>query len=381
MKAICMCMGVNLPYNPKWYWPSDSYSGVPELERYFDLNQTFSSFLEAEKEILLLNKLLSEAIEKGGRYALDLSGSFLEQCRWDSELLGSFLQLRKSGMEFTGSCRYHSLNALAPDLSWFEEEVQSYRVLIRELLGIEPETFVNTELLFTGKVEKILEEMGYRCIIAEGSENLLQGCDPVYVYESKLPKPPVLLRHINLSEDLELRFSERKWKDYPLTAEKFSDWASKIEGDVLTLYFNYLSLCFHHKKKSQILEFIRTLPETLKKKDIEMLTPSEAVKRFRAFKLPALGREKTIRYGINSVIGNKAQQLYLKELADVGKELENAKQSPNYWKLKQIFGYLQQSELFFAMNSETNVREGYERAVNYFSILSDFRRAVIEEGA
>jgi alpha-amylase len=31
------------------------------------------------------------------------------------------------------------------------------------------------------------------------------------------------------------------------------------------------------------------------------------------------------------------------------------------------------------MNSG-NIGEGYERAVNYFSILSDFRRAVLEEG-
>ena len=54
-------MGVDLPYSPKWYWPFEGYSGVPEMERYFDLNQIFSRFLEAEKEILLLNKLLSEA--------------------------------------------------------------------------------------------------------------------------------------------------------------------------------------------------------------------------------------------------------------------------------------------------------------------------------
>ena len=375
-------MGVDLPYSPKWYWPFEGYSGVPEMERYFDLNQIFSRFLEAEKEILLLNKLLSEAIQRGGRYAFDLSGPFLEQCRWDSELLGSFRKLGKSGsLEFTGSCRYHSLSALYQDSGMFEEEVHSYRALIRELLGIEPETFVNTELLFSGNVENILDKMGYKCIIAEGSSNLLEGCrNPAYLYEGSKGQLPTLLRHINLSEDLEIRFSDRKWESYPLLPQKFSDWISNIEGDVLTLYFNYTSLCFHKKKKSLIADFIRTLPETLKKRGIEMLTPSEAVKRFNSFKLPFLEREKTIRYGMNNAIGNHAQHLYLRELLNVGEELENAKQSHNYWKLKRVFGYLQQSEIFFAMNSGTNVREGYERAVNYFSILSDFRRAVIEEG-
>ena len=49
--------------------------------------------------------------------------------------------------------------------------------------------------------------MGFRCLIAEGSRNLMNGYDPVHVFENHLP---TLLRHINLSEDLELRFSEKE---------------------------------------------------------------------------------------------------------------------------------------------------------------------------
>ena len=70
----------------------------------------------------------------------------------------------------------------------------------------------------------------------------------------------------------------------------------------------------------------------------------------------------------------------LRELVRVGEELSQLKESKDYWKLKQVFGYLQQSEILFSMNSE-NIRDGYERAVNYFSILSDFRRAVLQEEA
>jgi alpha-amylase len=81
---------------------------------------------------------------------------------------------------------------------------------------------------------------------------------------------------------------------------------------------------------------------------------------------------------MHNAIGNHAQQLYLRELVRVGEELSRLKENKNYWKLKQIYGYLQQSEIFFSMNSG-NIREGSERAINYFSILSDFRRAVLEE--
>jgi alpha-amylase len=370
-------MGVHLPYSPKWYWPVEGFSGVPEMDRYFDRNNIFLKFLKTSRQFLRLNDLILESVEKGGKYSFDLSGPFLEQCRWDPELLESFRELGESGsLEFTGSCGYHSLSSLYPDLSWFEEEVFMYREMLRELLGITPEAFVNTELLYTERVEKILTDLGFKCLIVEGSRNLMNGYDPVHVFENHLP---TLLRHINLSEDLELRFSEKDWQGYPLIPEKFADWIASMEGDILTLYLNYANLCFHYRNKSMIADFIRTFPEALKARGIEMFTPSEAVKRFEPFKLPTLGTEQTIRYGMHNAIGNHAQQLYLRELVKVGEELSELKEKKDYRKLKQVFGYLQQSEIFYSMNSG-NIREGYEKAVNYFSILSDFRRAVLEEG-
>lgn len=346
------------------------------MDRYFDRNHIFSRLLKTGRELLRLNDFFLESIEGGGSYAFDLSGPFLEQCRWDPELLESMRELAESKkVEFTGSCRYHSLSALYPDLSWFREEVMVYREMLRELLGVNPVTFVNTELLYTERVESILADMGFRCLIAEGSRNIMDGCDPVRVFENGLP---ILLRHINLSEDLELRFSEKSWEGYPLIPDKFADWIEGIEGDVLTLYLNYTSLCLHHRNKSMIADFIRAFPETLKSRGIEMITPSEAVNRFNPVKLPTLGSEQTIRYGMHNAVGNHAQQLYLRELVRIGEELAEIKEKPNYQKLKQVFGHLQQSEILFSMGPE-NTREGYERAVNYYSILSDLRRAVLEE--
>lgn len=378
MKAVCICMGVHLPYSPKWYWPVEGFFGVPEMDRYFDRNNIFSKFLKTSRQFLRLNDLIMESIEKGGKYSFDLSGPFLRQCRWDPELLESFHELGENvSVEFTGSCSYHSLSSLYPNLSEFKEEVLMYREMLRELLDITPETFVNTELLYTERVGKILTDLGFNCLIAEGSRNLMNGYDPVHIFENNLP---TLLRHINLSEDLELRFSEKNWQGYPLIPEKFADWIASMEGDVLTLYFNYTSLCFHYRNKSMIDDFIRMFPEALKSRGIDMLTPSEAVKIFEPLRLPTLGTEQTIRYGMNNALGNHAQQLYLRELVRIQEELSELKENKNYRELKQIFGYLQQSEIFFSMNSG-NIREGYERAVNYFSILSDFRRAVLEEGA
>ena len=378
MKAVCICMGVNLPYSPKWNWPAEGFSGVPEIDRYFDRKSIFSKFKYTGGQILRLNDLLLESVEKGGIYSFDLSGPFLEQCRWDPELLESFCELGETGsIEFTGSCSNHSFSSLYPDLCWFQEEVLVYRETLRELLGVTPNTFVNTQLLYTGRVGQMLAEMGFGCQITEGSRNLICKCEPVHVFENQLP---TLLRHINLSEDLEHRFSEKKWKEYPLTPEKFAKWISSMEGDVLTLYFNYTGICAHYEKTEAIADFIRDLPGALKAHGIKMLTPSEAVKKFAPLKLPTLKTEQTIRYGMHNAVGNHAQQLYLRELVRVGEELSELKESKHYRELKQIFGYLQQGDIFFSMNPGS-IRDGYERAVNYFSILSDFRRAVLEERA
>lgn len=371
-------MGVHLPYSPKWYWPVEGFSGVPEMDRYFDRNQIFSRFLKTSRQVLHLNDLFLESVEKGGKYSFDLSGPFLEQCRWNPELLESFRELGESGgVEFTGSCSYHSLSSLYPDLSWFKEEVRIYMETLRELLGVIPKTFVNTELLYTERAGNILADMGFKCLIAEGSRNILNGYDPANIFENHIP---TLLRHINLSEDLELRFSKKDWEGYPLIPEKFADWIASMNGDVLTLYFNYTNLCLHYRNKSIITDFIRNFPDALKIRGIEMLTPYETVKRFKPLRLPTLGTEKTIRYGMHNALGNHAQQLYLRELVRVGEELSELKENKNYRKLKEVFGYLQQSEIFFSMNSG-NIREGHERAVNYFSIISDLRRAVLEEKA
>src|ERR1035437_1599017 len=366
MKAVCICMGVHLPYSPKWYWPVEGFYGVPEMNRYFDRENIFSKFLKTSRQFLHLNNIIIESIGNGGRYSFDLSGPFLEQCRWDPVLLESFHELQESGsVEFTGSCNYHSLSSLYPDLSWFHEEISIYIEIIRELLGVTPTTFVNTELLYTEIAGRILAEAGFGCLIAEGSRNLIKEYDPVSVFQNHLP---TLLRHINLSEDLELRFLEKDFEGHHLIPKKFADWIKSMEGDVLTLYINYTNLCVHHRNENTIADFIRNFPSALKIRGIEMLTPSEAVKKFSHSNLQTLGTEQTIRYGMHNAIGNNAQKIYMQELLRIGEELSELKGSKTYWKLKQIFGYLQQSEIFFSMNSGS-IREGYERAVNYFSIL------------
>jgi alpha-amylase len=152
-----------------------------------------------------------------------------------------------------------------------------------------------------------------------------------------------------------------------------------MEGDVVTLYFNYDTLAKHHRNESKICKFVRELPQALADHGVEMITPTEAVRKYKdkIVKLTTLKTETTARYGMHSMMGNHMQHLYLNELVIIGQELENIKDVREYDTFKHIYGCLGQSDLLLDMNSN-NFQIAYERGVNLFSILSDLRRAIRE---
>ncbi|MFP4654702.1 MAG: glycoside hydrolase family 57 protein [Methanohalobium sp.] len=375
MKSVCFCGEIHQPFTMKWYWPAYEYTR-PDIDKYFDLSQVYSIFEKMSDDIIHTNEFIKELVKSDGKFSFNISGTFLDMCkRWNTDAIDSFKELSDTrSIEFVSSPYYHSLSSLYPEFSEFQDHVKKHRNEINNFFGQNPKTFINSELLLSNQLGKILKELGFECMISEGSSNLIEGNDPTYVYANHLP---VLLRHIDLSEDIENRFSDKSWTGYPLIADKFASWINNMEGDVVVIYFNYNSLARHHEYESNIFQFIRKLPESLRKYNIEMVTPSEAAQKYLKIKLDNLNTETTARYGMDSLTGNHIQNIYLCELMRINNDFQKIKGAPNYNFLKQIYGYLQQSDILMDMNY-TNLPLAYERGVNNFSILSDFRRAVIE---
>lgn len=373
MESVCVCVELHLPYHLKWYWPADGYRR-PDITTYFDQEKVFIDFQRMAANIGRTNKVLARSVENGAAYTLNLSGTFLDQCSWDPELLNSFRDLADTGnVAFAASAYYHSLSALYPDLTDFKEQVWMHMEKISELFGIVPSTFVNPELLTSGNIGGVLKKLGLTCMIAEGAKNLLNADVPVNVYSDDIP---TLLRHIELSEDISRRFSDRSWESYPLIADKFSSWIESIEGDVITLYLDYGSIPWNESKAGGMFQFLKDLPQSLEERGISMIKPEDAIKRFEKIKLDTLKTESAVRYGMDSLLGNHAQHFYLKELEIISQELKEKSTIPENIEMQKIFGYLQQSDIFLDMN--TAHITGHERAVNNLSILSDFRRAIWE---
>lgn len=375
MKAVCVCFEVHLPLPLKWYWPQEGY-GKASVEKYFDMQKAYDHFLWLQRSMITINEALLNSMNAGARYTFNISGVFLEQCKWAPDIIESFKQLSHEGASLAASPYYHSISPLFKDLGELREQISMHMDSVQRIFGKRPTSFINTELLLEQRSFDICKDLGLEVYISEGSVDIVNGGDPVYVYENKVA---TLLRHIDLSEDVEKRLSDRMWSGYPLIPDKFASWIASMEGDVITLYIKYDALHVHMQRNADILQFLQELPQSLASHGIEMLLPEEAKSRFVPKELASLHIKKTARYGMHNLLGNHAQHLYMHELESIGDELGGLRKHKGYKELQTIYRYLQQSDIFLEMNAQER-RLGYEKAVNNFSILSDIKRSLIGVG-
>ncbi len=366
MKRVCICWELTSPYKLKWYWPSEGYK-KPSFDIYFESNTDNHDFVN---NILKLNEIIKNSINSGAKYTFNISGPCLEQIVANKELLKSFKDITNTNcVEFTASPYYQSVSFMFHDKSEFISQIEKHVNLIKNTFHQNPQTLINTQLFISDEITKLGEELGFTCMIGEGSHNILQKDDPTYLYKNHIP---LLLRHINLSEDIEKRFTNHTWSGYPLIADKFTAWIDSIEGDIITLYLDYDSIIKHLNQSDLIIKFIEELPKSLAKAGIEMVNPLDVTTRCKTYPLSSLKKEMTARYGVNSLVGNHVQHIYMHELEHTLYQI-NKTDNKGYQDLHRCF---QQNSIFLDMNS-TNYPLAYENAVNLFSIFSDFKRGLI----
>ena len=74
-----------------------------------------------------------------------------------------------------------------------------------------------------------------------------------------------MLRNAALSDDMGLRFGDRTWSGWPLTAEKFASWLHSLEGsaDIINIFNDMHLFGLRHAHDSGIFDFMAALPEAL----------------------------------------------------------------------------------------------------------------------
>ena len=242
----------------------------------------------AQKCYLPTNNLLLSLIRKhAGRFkiAYSITGTAIEQFKlYSPETLDSFKALADTGcVEFLGETYYHSLSFLY-DTNEFLDQVAMHRELMKNEFGYFTETFRNTELIYQDKLSDLVFEIeGFKTIITEGVERILQWRTPLYAYKNYSKDINLLLKYYQLSDDIAFRFSDRDWPEYPLTVGKFVNWIDhltlaekKNRNQFLNLFMDYETFGEHQWAESGIFDFMQHFPdEVLKRDHLGFATPKE----------------------------------------------------------------------------------------------------------
>ncbi len=285
MTAICFYFQVHQPKRLRRY----SYFDIGNSHYYEDDIANREIFLKvAQKCYIPACNLFLELIHRYPgifKIAFSLSGVFIEQCRrFKPEILELFRKLVTTGqVELLNETYYHSLSFLF-SRDEFRRQVIMHRQLIQDEFGYRATTFRNTELIYNSDLARVVEDLGYDALLAEGADKILNGGSPNYLYGANgCSNIKLLLRNYSLTDDIAFRFSERNWCEYPVRADKYAHWLHSLHGqaDLINLFMDFETFGEHQWEASGIFDFLHNLPAyVFKHPEYSFITPREAAKQF-----------------------------------------------------------------------------------------------------
>ena len=286
MKSIVLYLHMHQPYRVKHYsifsvdhdhdyWTDkDWYTGANN-ERVFKK--------VAEKSYRPMLKCLGELINQTDKFkfSLSMTGTFLEQAEeWAPDIIESIRELIETGrVEIVAETYNHSLSFFM-DRDEFEAEVRLHQDKIRELFGVQTQVFRNTELAYNNDLAKWADNYGFKGIIAEGWDKILESRTPNKVYRPDgCRNIKLLTKNYRLSDDIAFRFPNKSWNEWPLTVDKYLRWLNTActQGPIVNLFMDFETFGENVWKDTGIFEFFEDLVHRWNNNaDCNFMTVSEA---------------------------------------------------------------------------------------------------------
>ncbi len=397
-KAIVLYLHVHQPYRVRHYTIFDAANQHNYFDAPHDTPENNQQILHkvAEKSYIPTNKRLLEMLEKHPEFKLSLSitGTILEQFQnWSPKVLESFQALVNTGrVEIVGETYHHSL-AFFYSLAEFEAQVGMHKNKVQELFGQTPQVFRNTELAYNNDLAYWADRAGYKGILAEGWDAVLDWRSPNFVYRPTYTNQiRLLMKNYRLSDDIAFRFGDREWAGWPLTADKFTHWLDESgDAQVFNLFMDYETFGEHQWEAGGIFDFLTELPgEWLNNQEHTFMTVSEAIDSFEP--VGQVDMPQTVTWAdterdLSAWLGNPMQQEAIEALYSV----QNKVIKSNDLELIEDWRKLQTSDHFYYMCTKwfsdgdihayfSPYKTPYEAFTNFMNAWHDLQYRISEKG-
>ena len=383
MKTICLYFEIHQIIHLKRY----RFFDIGTDHYYYDDYENERSISDiAERSYMPALNALLQMIKDNGKYfkvAFSLSGTGIEQLEFHApQVIEKLQELNDTGcVEFLAEPYSHGLSSLA-NTEAFIRDVKKQCKKIEELFGKKPTAFRNSSLIYSDEIGAQVASMGFKGMLTEGAKHVLGWKSPHYIYNCNMaPSLKLLLRDVELSDDISLRFNNAEWEGYPLFADAYIDRIARLpeEEQFINIFMELSALGIAQPLSSNILEFMKALPVCAKAKGITFSTPTEICMKTKS--VGALDVPDTLSWvdeerDVSCWLGNAMQHEAFNKLYSVADRLLIA----NDPRINQDWDYLQASNNFrFMTTKPSNV--GLDRGIysgpfdaftNYMNILGDF---------
>ena len=383
MKTICLYFEIHQIIHLKRYRFFDI--GIDHY--YYDDYENERSITDiAERSYMPALETLLGMIKQGNGYfkvAFSISGVGMEQLEMHApQVIAKLQEINETGCaEFLAEPYSHGLSSLANEES-FAAHVKKQADKMQDYFGKRPTILRNSSLIYSDDIGGQVAAMGFKGMLTEGAKHVLGWKSPHYIYHCPIaPNLKLLLRDIELSDDISLRFNNSDWEGYPLFADTYIDRIASLpeEEQFINIFMELSALGIAQPLSSNILEFLKALPACAKEKGITFSTPSEIC--LKAKSVGQLDVPDTLSWvdeerDVSTWLGNAMQREAFNKLYSVADRIRIA-QDP---RINQDWDYLQASNNFrFMTTKATSV--GLDRGIysgafdaftNYMNILGDF---------
>ena len=383
MKTICLYFEIHQIIHLKRY----RFFDIGTDHYYYDDFENERSISDiAERSYMPALNTLLQMVKDNDKYfkvAFSLSGVGIEQLEMHApQVLEKLQELNDTGcVEFLAEPYSHGLSSLAKPEAFARDMNKQVQKMV-EYFGKKPTVARNSSLIYSDDIGAQIAALGFKGMLTEGAKHVLGWKSPHYVYNCNIaPSLKLLLRDVELSDEISLRFNNPVWPGYPLFADEYINRIARFpeEEQVINIFMELSALGIAQPLSSNILEFIKALPVCAKEKGITFSTPTEICLKTKS--VGALDVPDTLSWvdeerDVSCWLGNAMQREAFEKLYSVADRLLIADDP----RINQDWDYLQASNNFrFMTTKQSNV--GLDRGIysspfdaftNYMNILGDF---------